>query len=141
MESERDAWGLSSADWCHVAINFKRSARIVQTSFSVLLFLKKKKKRRRTRAISPCPPPSLHSPFPIYLLSNPPWITGVYFITEGNEETRDDQRARIFLNLWSFVIFKERKSDKWIFLFIFFLKRRNKDVNVSSRLVNIIKYW
>ena len=53
-ERERNAWGLSSADWCHVPINFKRSARIVQTSFPVLLFPKKKKKKKTPTFPSPC---------------------------------------------------------------------------------------
>lgn len=132
MESERDAWGLSSADWCHVAINFKRSARIVQTSFPVLLFLKKKEKRRRTRAISPCPPPSLHPLFPIYLLSNPSSLNHEDLSLWKEMERRETVNAREFFRIRH--LWYRGKGDKWIFLF--FLKRKNK--NVISRLVNIV---
>lgn len=133
MESERDAWGLSSADWCHVAINFKRSARIVQTSFPVLLFLKKKRKKKKNESHFPLSSALVAPSFPDLPPFEPLLSESRGFIPmEGNGETRDGQRARIFSNP-SFVISRKR----WQVDFLFFLKRRNK--NVSSR--KYCKYW
>lgn len=140
MESERDAWGLSSADWCHVAINFKRSARIVQTSFSVLLFLKKKKEEER-------------EPFPLVLhprctllsrftsFRTHPGSRG-FILSRKGMERRETINAREFFWICDHLWYSRRgKVTSEFFYFFFFLKRRNKDVSVSSRLVNIIKYW
>lgn len=134
MESERDAWGLSSADWCHVAINFKRSARIVQTSFPVLLFLKKKEKRRR-RAISPCPPPSLHPLFPIYLLSNPSSLNQDLSLWKEMER-RETVNAREFFRIRH--LWYRGKSDKWIFYFFWKGEIR---MWVLVNIVNIDNLW
>lgn len=138
MESERDAWGLSSADWCHVAINFKRSARIVQTSFPVLLFLKKKKKKKNERAISPCPPPSLHPLFPIYLLSNL-----LFSLFPGSREENGEKMVNFLESLWIICDIEEKATSGFIYLFIFFFRKEEIRMWVSYRIAiyNFILFY
>lgn len=136
MESERDAWGLSSADWCHVAINFKRSARIVQTSFPVLLFLKKKKKKEE------------EEPFPLVLrprctlfsrftsFRTPPlWITRVYPHGRKWRDARRSTRANFFESVICDI------EEKVTSGFFYFFWKGEIRMWVLVNIVNIDNLW